>query len=56
MLQDFVVFSLITSVMPSRKIHLSGANIPSNINLADPTFYEPSEVDILIGADLFWDF
>ncbi|KAL0860765.1 hypothetical protein ABMA27_009309 [Loxostege sticticalis] len=29
--------------------------IPSNICLADPMFYKPSEVDLLIGADLFWD-
>ncbi|XP_073941239.1 uncharacterized protein [Choristoneura fumiferana] len=27
----------------------------SNFKLADPTFYETSSIDMLIGADLFWD-
>lgn len=29
-------------------------NIPKNIQLADPQFNVPSQVQILIGADLFW--
>lgn len=29
--------------------------IPINIRLADPTFFESQPIDILIGADLFWD-
>lgn len=27
----------------------------SNFTLADPSFNEPSSIDMLIGADLFWD-
>lgn len=27
----------------------------SNFNLADPKFNEPAAIDLLIGADLFWD-
>lgn len=45
----------ITSNVPSRGLNLSSLNIPSHLSLADPTFYKPSEIDILIGADLFWD-
>ncbi|KAH9640414.1 hypothetical protein HF086_018080 [Spodoptera exigua] len=50
----FVLPSL-TGVVPCREVDISDLNIPGDICLADPTFYKPSEVDILIGADLFWD-
>ncbi|XP_045778087.1 uncharacterized protein LOC123875994 [Maniola jurtina] len=30
-------------------------NIPPEIKLADPEFYNPSSVDLLLGADIFWD-
>ncbi|XP_011859030.1 PREDICTED: uncharacterized protein LOC105556543 [Vollenhovia emeryi] len=30
-------------------------NIPSNIRLADPQFHIPSEIDIVIGTEWFWD-
>ncbi|KAJ0175902.1 hypothetical protein K1T71_008076 [Dendrolimus kikuchii] len=30
-------------------------NIPENIQLADPTFDVSSDIDLLIGADIFWD-
>ncbi|KAL0831492.1 hypothetical protein ABMA28_002289 [Loxostege sticticalis] len=49
------VLPSITSNVPSRQINISDLQIPSNICLADPMFYKPSEVDLLIGADLFWD-
>ncbi|XP_072936546.1 uncharacterized protein [Epargyreus clarus] len=49
------VLPLITHNVPGHEINLSNLNIPSNICLADPTFYTPGEVDVLIGADLFWD-
>ncbi|XP_053949452.1 uncharacterized protein LOC128857733 [Anastrepha ludens] len=29
--------------------------IPSNINLADPLFFKPQRIDLLIGAGLFFD-
>ncbi|KAL0840844.1 hypothetical protein ABMA28_014649 [Loxostege sticticalis] len=49
------VLPSITSNVPSREINISNFQIPSNICLADPMFYKPSEVDLLIGANLFWD-
>ncbi|KAJ8955915.1 hypothetical protein NQ318_005463 [Aromia moschata] len=30
-------------------------NIPTNVYLADPHFNEPGDVDLLIGAGIFWD-
>lgn len=30
-------------------------NIPPHCKLADPRFFEPGQVDLLIGASIFWD-
>ncbi|XP_074032129.1 uncharacterized protein [Leptinotarsa decemlineata] len=45
----------ITGKLPDTKIsnHFR-LNIPHDINLADPNFYEPSSIDMLIGADHFY--
>lgn len=50
-----LVVPSITGTVPSNEIELSKLNLPLNIELADPAFYQPSEIDILIGADVFWD-
>lgn len=50
----FILPSIIEKT-PSSEIDLLSFNIPPGICLADPKFYKPSDVDILIGADLFWD-
>jgi hypothetical protein len=49
------VLPYITEHVPCRQISLSFLNIPSDICLADPNFHTPSTVDIIIGADIFWD-
>lgn len=45
----------ITSRLPPNHFDCSTLNIPNNICLADPKFNIPSEIDLLIGADVFWD-
>ncbi|KPJ16510.1 hypothetical protein RR48_08101 [Papilio machaon] len=52
---DCLVVPNITGTVPSKEIKLHNLKLPLNITLADPEFYEPSEIDILIGADVFWD-
>lgn len=44
----------ITQPLPSVQINTSLLKIPKHISLADPTFNIPSEVDMLLGADIFW--
>ncbi|XP_061710770.1 uncharacterized protein LOC133520395 [Cydia pomonella] len=63
-LDDTYSTRLICSVLPSitepTPYHqidsrdISRLNIPSDLCLADPNFHTPSEIDILIGGDLFW--
>ncbi|CAG4976903.1 unnamed protein product [Colias eurytheme] len=50
----FVLPSL-TDNVPSRTVDISNLNIPTNVCLADPHFYTPASVDIILGADIFWD-
>lgn len=50
-----LVVPKITGNLPSQKINISDWPIPSNITLANPTFNTSKNVDILIGADLFWN-
>lgn len=46
------VLPTITDNVPTRQVKI---NIPSNIQLADPYFHTPASIDIIIGADIFWN-
>lgn len=50
-----LVLNKITQVLPPVKIDRNHLRIPTNITLADPDFHIPKEIEILIGADIFWD-
>ncbi|XP_071571267.1 uncharacterized protein [Temnothorax nylanderi] len=50
-----VVLPCITKGLPAVKIDAKELDIPSNVRLADPKFHTPREVDLLIGAERFWD-
>lgn len=50
----FVLPSL-TDNVPSRTVNISHLKIPTNVCLADPHFYRPASVDLILGADIFWD-
>lgn len=45
----------ITQVLPSSFVHINHVPIPSGLMLADPNFNVPSVVDILVGAEVFWN-
>lgn len=50
-----IVLPSITSSLPTISIDSSFIRIPKNIKLADPNFDVPADIDLLIGADKFWD-
>lgn len=50
-----LVISKITETLPQQVIELDLIDIPEDLQLADPNFYEPSDIDMLIGAGLFFD-
>lgn len=49
------VLPTITDDVPSQPIAINQLQIPSDICLADPYFHTPAGVDLIIGADVFWD-
>ncbi|KAH8344972.1 hypothetical protein KR084_010591, partial [Drosophila pseudotakahashii] len=50
---ELSILKSITSYQPERLVE--NVNIPSHINLADPLFHKPQRVDLLLGADAFFD-
>lgn len=50
-----LVLPQITSKLPSFSLNRKDFNIPTNITLADPNFHDSQAIDMLIGADLFWE-
>lgn len=49
-----LVIPKITGTIPTKNIDIKKFNLPNNLSLADPSFYIPSEIDLLIGSALFW--
>ncbi|XP_049886269.1 uncharacterized protein LOC126380933 isoform X1 [Pectinophora gossypiella] len=45
----------ITGQLPNHYFDVSKLNIPKHYNMADPNFSRPSDIDILLGADIFYD-
>jgi Pao retrotransposon peptidase/Family of unknown function (DUF5641)/Protein of unknown function (DUF1759)/Putative peptidase (DUF1758)/Integrase zinc binding domain len=52
---QFLVIPQITGTMPTTPLDSKAWNIPSNIQLADPQFYAPQRIDMLLGAEVFFD-
>nr|CAI5829830.1 unnamed protein product [Callosobruchus analis] len=50
-----LVVPIITCNIPPHLFNISQLGIPSNIALSDPSFECPRDVDILLGASIFWD-
>lgn len=49
-----LVISQILGKLPKSYINTKHLNL-SSIELADPLFYKPFEMGLLIGADILWD-
>ncbi|XP_050312232.1 uncharacterized protein LOC126747553 [Anthonomus grandis grandis] len=49
------VLKRITDNLPIFDFNVTKWQIPSNVILADPDFNVSSKIDLLIGAELFWD-
>ncbi|KOB73265.1 Gag-pol polyprotein [Operophtera brumata] len=49
------VLPSITDDVPCHSIDISHLNLPDDITLADPQFYKASEIDMIIGSNVFWE-
>lgn len=52
---ELLVMPKVTMDLPSSSLDVSTWKIPSEIQLADPAFYKTSSIDIVLGAELFFD-
>jgi len=52
---DCAVLLNITGMTPATKLNTTDWKIPTDIKLADEHFYQPGNIDLLIGADLFYE-
>ena len=52
---DCAILSNITGITPYNKLDTNSWNIPNDIKLADEQFDQPGSIDLLIGADLFYE-
>ncbi|KAH9631923.1 hypothetical protein HF086_000260 [Spodoptera exigua] len=50
-----LVMPKITGHLPNIPVDILRLNLPENIKLADPNFSQPSEVDLLLGAEVFFE-
>lgn len=52
---DCLVVENITQDIPTNGISRNELQVPKGIVLADPQFNQPSRIDLLLGADVFFD-
>ncbi|XP_015377068.1 PREDICTED: uncharacterized protein LOC107171342, partial [Diuraphis noxia] len=54
---NFNVINSITNKLQSHSVNINQLNIPDTILncLADPGFHEPGNIDVLIGAEIFYE-
>ncbi|KAH9640193.1 hypothetical protein HF086_008429 [Spodoptera exigua] len=50
-----LVLKELTGRLPKTPIDTGLLQLPKDVQLADPMFHQPADIDVLIGADLFWD-
>lgn len=52
---DLWLLPSITNVQPNNEINIKNWNIPSLVQLADPNFNRPQGIELLIGAEIFFE-
>ncbi|XP_038122234.1 uncharacterized protein LOC119770795 [Culex quinquefasciatus] len=52
---DFLVVPRITSNLPVVEIDVAAWPLPPGLQLADPKFHTPGEIDLIIGNEIFFD-
>lgn len=52
---DFLIVPKITHITPSNYVNLSDFKIFESVDLADPEFNKPGKIDLLLGAEVFFE-
>ena len=51
----FAVLEKITCALPTAEIDKEQIKIPSNITLADRQYFKTADIDMLLGADIYFE-
>ncbi|XP_070163514.1 uncharacterized protein [Polyergus mexicanus] len=51
----FMIIRKITESLPTVELDKGNLQIPYDVQLADPQYHIPAEIDILLGASIFWE-
>lgn len=51
---ECLIVPKVTGIIPSVRVNVDTWNIPPGILLADAAFYQPREIEMLIGAELYF--
>nr|XP_036212672.1 uncharacterized protein LOC106624857 isoform X1 [Bactrocera oleae]XP_036212673.1 uncharacterized protein LOC106624857 isoform X1 [Bactrocera oleae]XP_036212674.1 uncharacterized protein LOC106624857 isoform X1 [Bactrocera oleae]XP_036212675.1 uncharacterized protein LOC106624857 isoform X1 [Bactrocera oleae]XP_036212676.1 uncharacterized protein LOC106624857 isoform X1 [Bactrocera oleae] len=54
-ISQFAITKQITTQIPSSFFNTSKWDIPANLQLADPYFYKPQRIDLLLNAEIFFE-
>ncbi|XP_055527692.1 uncharacterized protein LOC129720263 [Wyeomyia smithii] len=52
---ELLVLPKVTIDLPSLSVNASSWSLPPGIQLADPVFYESCPIDVVLGAEIFFD-
>lgn len=52
---EFLVVPNIANNIPNKKVVIPSDLIPNKIQLADPEFFKPNKIDMILGAEFFFD-
>ncbi|XP_055591187.1 uncharacterized protein LOC129743233 [Uranotaenia lowii] len=52
---ELFVLPKLTLNLPSTSLNISKWDLPKGIQLADPVFYESNHIDVVLGADIFFE-
>ncbi|XP_062557684.1 uncharacterized protein LOC134222535 [Armigeres subalbatus] len=53
---EFLVLPKVTVNLPTTRVSTEGWSIPTGFTLADPSFFQPNAVDVVLGIESFFDF
>ncbi|XP_062557231.1 uncharacterized protein LOC134222103 [Armigeres subalbatus] len=53
---DFLVLPKVTVDLPTTTVNTEGWILPDGIQLADPTFFQFKEVDVVLGIEAFFEY
>ncbi|XP_055542790.1 uncharacterized protein LOC129728377 [Wyeomyia smithii] len=52
---ELLVLPKVTVDLPSMSVDVTSWSLPTRIQLADPSFYDPGSIDVVLGAEVFFD-